>query len=307
MSLTTLKRIGIALAVAVFLYGVVAVVNRRASDEIETVVLPALSAADVDRILIQRSGDTIDLATADGAQWMVNGFRADPTRVQELFSALRDAASGGELVARNASSHARMGVDDAGGRRLTFLKSGQPVADMIIGSSAAAARSGFLRQPGSDNVFMVHGMLNALMGREANDWRDRHVAVVPTDSIGSVRVERREGNRMRGYTVTRADSVNWTVDGAPADSAEVQRMLGALRNVEGSGFPKREQVDSITFASPYRALTVFGRDGSRLLALLFDSIAGGPWVRHDSGGPIYRFDRWRLDGLMPADSVIRRD
>ena len=150
-------------------------------------------------------------------------------------------------------------------------------------------------------VYAVKGSLSRFAGRAANDWRDRSFAAVPTDSVQTVDVTRHDGR----YTIERADSAQWTVNDNPADSSSVMRVIGALRAMEASGFPTVAQHDSITFETPYRRLTVRGLDGALRLALIFDSTAAGTWVRHDSGGPIYRFDRWRIDALMPTDSTLR--
>ena len=138
--------------------------------------------------------------------------------------------------------------------------------------------------------------------RDVAGWRERRIAALPTEGIGFVDAARTDGR----YTLARADSGQWTIDGAAADSAAVMRVVGSFRDLQSAGFPTEEQErDSVDFTDPYRMLTVRSADGDTLLALVFDSTDTGAWARRAGGGPVYRMDRWRVDALLPADSTLR--
>jgi hypothetical protein len=303
MSRDALKRAAMVLAVLIFVWGGFSLFTGPASDEIASLTLPRLTIADVDRVTIEQPEDTVTLATGDGVNWTVNGFRASQSGVEEVFTALTEAGEGGELVARSAGSHERMGVASTNGSRVTFYKGADPLAELIVGERGRGAASAYVRLLGADEVYQVQGQLASIAGRLESNWRDRNIGGAPYDSIQQVEVRRGSAQ----YTLTRGDQGGWLLDGAIADSASVRRVVSRFANVTAAGFPTAAQLDSIAFASPERAVVVRGLEGQVLLSLVFDSTASGVWVRHDSGGTVYRVDTWRMNDLTSADSTLRTD
>jgi len=301
MSRDALKRAAIVLAVLIFLWGAFSLFSGPTSDEIQSLTLPRLTVADVDRVAIGRLEETVTLATQDGVNWTVNGFRATQSGIEEIFTALTQAGEGSELVARSAGSHERMGVDSTNGRSVTFYKGSDALAELVVGERGRGPSSAYVRLTGADEVYQVRGQLASLAGRAESDWRDRKIGGATYDSIQQVEVRR--GSEQ--YALARGDEGGWLLDGTAADSASVRRVVSRFANVTASGFPTAEQLDSIDFADPERGVVVRGLEGLVLLSLVFDSTASGVWVRHDSGGTVYRMDTWRMNDLTPADSTLR--
>ena len=82
------------------------------------------------------------------------------------------------------------------------------------------------------------------------------------------------------------------------------QLLARLRSVSASGFASPRQADSLRFDRPQRRVTARGTTGE-LLALAFDSTAGGFWVRRPSGGTVYRLDLWQVDQLTPTADALK--
>lgn len=298
MSARQLVRAAIALGGLIVLWGAFEVVRRLGGDEPQPFVLPALAAPDVDTVSLVKGGDTVLLARRDGARWEVNGLPATSTAVTELFDALRDTLKS-DLVARSTSSHERLGVDSAGGRRVRFIGGGRELLDLVFGNRGREWGTIYVRRATEPEVYVIGG-LASVIDRDQDAWRDKRIAALDADSIAEIDVARGAA----GYTLRRADST-WTVDGTPADSGAVARLLQELREVTATGFPTATQADSIDFTAPDRRLVARGTGGQTLLALSFDSLSFAYWVRHDSGGPVFRMDSWRADRLTPADSALR--
>ena len=306
MSPTALKRVALAFFVLLLAWGAFKLLGERSSDEIAGLNLPQLNIADVDRITLQRASDTVDLVKTAAGDWTVNGHAASASAVEDWLAALADASAGSGLAARSATSHARMGVDSVKGRRVQFLSGDRTLVDLVVGNRGRVG-TGYVRPAETDEVYQIRGALPRLADRGVNDWRDRRIAKVPSDSIGRVDVTRRAGR----YTLLRTEEHTWTIDGAPADSTTVARLVGALRDLQASGFPTDSQLGEIAFDDPYRRLRILDASGVELLSLVFDSTAAGTWARRagggggGGGGPVYRLDWWRVNGLTPADSTVR--
>lgn len=303
MTVQQLRRIGIALVVAFGLWGL-AQLLRSGGDEItQSEIIHAISAGEVDTVEFAGAADTVRLVQVMPGTWQVNGYTASPEAIGELFSDLADGAQG-ELVARSATSHERMGVDEAAGKRLRFVRGDQTLATLRLGRQGRAYRTIYARRVGEDEVYLLEGQLATLANRPVADWRDKRIVAVASDSIARVTVNRGRAS----YALVRGDSA-WTfADGAPTDSAAVARLLGEFASLtaQGNAFATPAEADSTDFSRPDRRLTLSGAAGDTLAALVFDSTASTFWVRHLDGGTIYRLYQWKVDDVTPADSTLRK-
>ncbi len=301
MSSKQLIRIALALGAAVFLWGL-AVILRGGSDDVERgELVSALVEEQVDRILIQGGSDTITVAR-DGPTWRVNGFAADSTRIQEFFSAVVSAVEG-DLVAQSASSHARMGVDEASAKQVRVYQGEQAVVDLLVGNSGRTFRSNYVRVRGQDLVYLLEGELSTVFGRSLSDWRDKRILVVAASDIGGIAIERGDVN----YRL-RSDDAGWVFgNGDPADSAAVTgyREKFSPLLAQGTWFASPSQADSADFDSPDRVLLLEGTAGDTLAALLFDEGGSGFWVREARGGTVFQLLQYKVNEITPTDDVFR--
>jgi len=321
MTSKQLKLIAAALAVLLLLWGGSALLSRGSDTITGSLAVPALVEADVDTITIVKATDSIVLVKQAPppapAAWTVNGHRAAPDQVRDLFQALQDTVRP-ELVAQDSSSFARLNVDSAAGRWLRVRGGGgggggggKPLLQLIVGARGSVYPSVYVRRPGDTHVYLWRGRLAQLMDRGGgvDDWRDKRIAALQADSVESVDVARGKER----YTLTRGPKA-WVLNGGVADSGGVARYLGRLRAIVASGFATPQQADSARAARaarPTRRLTVHGPRGSVLLSLAFDTTATGFLVRHlaGSGGEaatVYRMNAWDVDGLTPASRSLLR-
>jgi hypothetical protein len=304
MTGTQLRRLAIALVVAVFLWGLVEVIGRSGDVVEEVQLLPPIQVAEVELVTFTSDGDTVQLVRGDGERWAVNGVPASPKEVDALMAALAEGMSG-DLVARNPESHARMEVDAEGAKHLGVQRGNQTLGELLVGAAGRAYRSAYARRPGADEVYLVDGEVVPMFDRSVNDWRDKRVVVMVADSIGEIEVRR---GRAR-YRLVRADS-GWSVDGRPTDSTRVQRLVDALASweVPVTAFATPEQADSADFRRPERSVRVLSLGGTELAAVMFDSTDGAFWARRDGDATVYRIYSWKTNELTPADtSLLQRD
>lgn len=298
MSSQHLKRIAIGLAVLLLLWGASELLSRGSDTVTGSLALPALAPADVDTVSVVKGVDSIVLVKQAPSAWTVNGRRAALDGVNDLFQALTDPAHP-ELVAQDSASFGRLNVDSAAGRWLRMRGGGTPRLRLIVGARGSEFQSAYVRRPGDSHVYLWRGRLAQLMDRSADDWRDKRIATLPPDSIVALDVQHGADR----YTLTRAGR-RWILNGGAADSAAVARYLKRLRAVTAAGFAAPTELASAKTVRPTRRLTVRGAKGRVLLALAFDSTAGGVLVRHlaglgGEGATVYRMNVWDVDGLTP--------
>ena len=162
MSAKHLKLIAGGLVVLLLLWGGSELLSRGSDSVTGSLALPALSQTDVDTISLVKGADSVVLARQAPAAWSVNGHRAAPDAVGEVFKALADTARP-ELVAQAASSFARLGVDSAAGRWLRLSRGGKPLLQLVVGTRANDFQSVYVRRPGDTHVYRWRGGLVSAM------------------------------------------------------------------------------------------------------------------------------------------------
>jgi hypothetical protein len=294
-----LWQIAVGLGILVFLWGALQIFKKGSDTTTAKFALPALTAADIDSIRILRSNDTLVVAKRGPEAWVVNGFAASNTVVNDLLSALK-GTSEAELVAQSGSSHKDLGVDSVSGKRLSVIKANKTLVDLVVGGHGPGYEGVYVRRPSEDAVYLIQGSLGNAVDKGLDDWRDHTIAKVDPDSVREITVQRKKG----GY-VLRHGSAGWQfAGGGAADSGAVRRMLEQYRSLQAGGFPTQAQEDSLSFKQPTRRVTF--RGGSDLLAdISFDSTANWWWVRKMGDSTVYRLESWRLPQLFPADSTLK--
>lgn len=299
-----LKRLGLALAAVVFLWGAAEILGG-GSDDLggeDGFALPALTADEVDTVRILRPADTVVLARTSETAWTVNGHAAAPDVITGLFDALAESTVA-ELAAQSASSHGRMGVDSATGKRVQFIKGDSVAAELVVGQRGPGYAGAYVRGVRAEAVYLIRGRLPDFAERVLDEWRDKRIANVTPDSVREIRVARGAG---RGSYMLRRGDGGWRfATGGEADSLAVQRMLDQYTSLNAGGFPTPAEMDSVRLLRPDRRVTLLGASGP-LVELLLDSTASWWAVKRADRDEIYRLETWRVDQLIPADSTLKR-
>lgn len=293
-----LRIIAIVLGVVVVLWGLSEVVGG-GRDQRETVtLLVPISPEETDRVMLVNSGDTLEFRRADDA-WTVNGFSAASDAITELFAAVANPPEA-ELISTSASVHARMGVDSANGKQLTFFSGDELIASIVVGNRGRGFNRSYVRDPNEDEVYSYNGPLTSLVGRQIDYWRNKVITDVSSSDIASVRVSRETGR----YVLDKVED-RWMIDGdTEADSVAVHRLLQRFQPLRATSFATVQQEDSADFVRPDRTVMLLGALGDTLAALAFDSTDGGFWVRRGSDPTVYKVLRFNADRVTPADSTL---
>ena len=298
MSGHRLKQIAIALVALVFLWGLVEIFRGGFDEPTTDFAIPAIAVEDADSVIFERAADTI-LLVRRGEAWTVNGFRAGPSAVSEFFDVLGGAPPG-QLVAQNTDTHARLEIADSTARAFRVVGGGRPLAHLLVGKRAPGYRDSYFRRPGEAEVYSVQTRLASFVDRNLADWRDRTIARIDRDSMASAEIRRRGSS----YTVRR-DGDAWVLAGGQTtDSAIVARLLDQFASLDATGFHTAAD-DTVDFDPPDRRAVLRDAAGDTMLALAFDSTAGGFWAQKTGDSTVFRISNFVVDRITPADSAIR--
>ncbi len=299
MSRDRLKQIALGLGVLIFLWGAVEIFRGDFDQPTRDFRIPAVTAETTDSIAFRRAADTMVLVNHAGRGWTVNGYRVQPNLIPQFFDAMAEAPPG-RLISQNPETHTRLEIDDTSARSLMVFGDGATV-QLLVGKRGSNYQDVYVRRSGENEVYSVRAALATHVDRQLSEWRDRNIAAIAKDSVGSVEVLR-AGER---YSLERSDSAWVFADGAATDSSEVARFLTQFGALVATGFPTPAEADSISFASPERRTVLLGIAGDTLLDMAFDSVAGKYWARHTGDTTVFWFSSFLVDRLAPADSTLR--
>jgi len=308
MKLQHLKAIFAALAVLIFAYAAVQLFSGNGggsgSDRIAASVRGGFSTV---RVLTPNAADTIRLQETDGT-WTVNGYPADSALVRQLAEGF-DTARVGRLVARSATNHARLGVSDDSTRRIEIGPVGNPGTMFFLGRGGTDGR--FVRFPPSDDVFAVPAASVRLLGRSAEEWRDRVVAAVDTSVVTRISVRRNDEPAPVLLVRTGGSEAapTWSLGGEAVDSAAVGALLQESAELIATGFPSDSVAFAVDFGSPVAVLEMFESDGPGMapaVSLLFLTApdARDFLVRRADNALVYRISVAQAERLLPTRAML---
>jgi hypothetical protein len=275
MSRQQLIRLVGAFAVALLLWGVLAIVRRPPSDRSERLTFPKVDTGAVDTVAI---GTTV--VARSGASWRVNGYPTAPEAVTEALKGLADTGASTELVAESKTSHDRLGVGAESGQHVRVIGHGKTVLDLIAGKRTQDVGGVYVRRANEDAVYALRGGIASSVTKSLDDWRDKRIVSIVPESVATVTLQR------GAHTLEFRRSVG--------DTTKLRSLLGSYRDLRATGF-----ADSMSAHPTLRARLV-GKSGATLADFVFDSTASGVRARADTGRTIYRLDTWMLGQLLPA-------
>lgn len=277
-------------------------------------------AGDLSAIRMDRpDGDTLRIER-QGDGWLANGYPADDSLVVATLRALTTLPPL-RLIARNAASHGRMGLLADSAVRVRF--NGPSVGlDSVVLVGGSGRQGRFVRLADADRVYVgPSDVLDPLVGTDA-DWRDFRIARVDTATLARVVVRR--GGRV-ATVAERAVAVEapvaegaprivragpWTVAGETADTAVMRLYVGALGDLEATGFPADSFAAAADFEQPAATVELYGAEnendgrtaaggGEPDLTLLFSTGLDHPdvLVRRSDSPIVYAIDRARANLL----------
>ena len=193
--------------------------------------LVAFDSAAVDRIDILMPTAPVSIAREDD-RWMLTAplrAPADAGAVDATIGMTR-ALTSKTLVSSNPAKQHVFQLDSTA-VLLTLSSRGTAVASIRIGKPDPTYTGTYVRKDGSDEVYLVDGILSAIVARPVRDWRNKAIVRLRPEDIRTVRFHYGDTT----FTLARTDSL-WMVDGLPASEYTVRGFLASLASLQCDEF-----------------------------------------------------------------------
>ncbi len=279
-----------------------------------------IDTAAVSRIEVSRASGQLVLLRDQGA-WSVRtpaGLR--PAEKDQIASALNtlNSIETTNLVNHNPEKQAEYQVDESGGTRVKVFGAGDALlCDLVIGRIGGFDQRmmysqqsfnpqdfyTFMRRADSPRAYKVQGFFGAMMGTEAEQWRDhtlmsfepglaRRIELVFPDTRAELTAD-----SLRGWTLA---------GGAAPDSQLVQQMVSTLATLRAGGFvDSLPPADTLGLTPPQFTVRVQLADGSsQALEVGKETADNLFFCRVPGKEQVYTLARYRVDQVRKRPEEI---
>lgn len=213
-------------------------------------------------IFSQSSGDQPYVISQQGDNWSIeyegNSYDADNDMVENMISEL-SGLTAIQKVAASKDKWADYDVTDSTGVRVMVNGDKKALGDVYIGrfsyNQATRKPKTFVRLNKEKDVFAVEGYLSMTFNRGLDGFRNKSVFIGNRNNLTQLSFNYPDSS----FTLVK-DSLGWSMNGVPADSAAVSTYLSAVSYLTGSTF--RDDVDPVMMASAPMSLVIEGNNMS---------------------------------------------
>jgi hypothetical protein len=248
--------------------------------------LVSLDSAAIDRIQITTASGEVSLVR-EGGQWMLTSPRHYPADEAAVAAAVGTASrlELRSLVSSNPEKQHLFQVDSSGTLVRLFDQDAERAA-FRVGKAGSSYTGTYVRQEGSDEVYLADGIITHIFNGDADGWRDKSIITAAKEEIQSVRFSYGGDTT---FALTLQDSV-WRIDGIPVVGPTVETFLGYLTTLAADAF-----VDSIiSLQEPVALIDV---DGTRV-AFHPTSADNKYHVRTSAGEQVFEVYKWRVAQIL---------
>ncbi|MBI4121925.1 MAG: DUF4340 domain-containing protein [Parcubacteria group bacterium] len=207
----------------------------------------------VDELRFTFAGGKQLILQNEAGKWLVDGFPADPGRVEQFFEQLGQASISSR-ASTNSQNHGRFEVD-AKGVTLALVKQNEVIQDMVIGKTAGGDTV-YVRLPDQDDVYVLSGLQRYLIADTTAAWRDNTIADFSADKIRRLQYvqNKNQWDLLRtpdGFTLAAPRLAPLTVD-----KEKTSGYLTSVAGLAAPDFPTKEEQEAAV-AKPAYAIVTF--------------------------------------------------
>ncbi len=244
-----------------------------------------LDSAAIDRIDITTSSDELSLLR-EGERWLLSSPLRYPADENAVAAALGASSRMHlkSLVSSNPEKQHLFQVDSSG-TLVRLFERGTERAAFRVGKAGSSYTGTYVRQEGSNDVYLADGIITHLFNGNPEQWRDKRILTVKMEEIQTV--EFRYGDTT--FVLALQDSV-WRIEGIPAVPPKVTGFLASLSTLAADAF-----VNPGTFLQP----PVAALDVDGIKVTFHPTSADNKYhIRTSERPQIFEVYNWRVTQLL---------
>jgi hypothetical protein len=211
----------------------------------------------VNKIEIIKRENSVTIEHTGGNWSLISPLRyqADEQSVLSLLS-VANKFKLMSLISSNPAKQALYQVDSLSGTQIKFFDRKGKTISLIVGKMSPSYMETYVRQIGSNDVYLAEGLNSWLINKEVREWRDKTIFKADIDNIKQVLFEYSKDK----FLLAKLDTINWAVDSDSGNNTNVSNLISALSNFRTEDF-----VDTtVSLSTPQLRLQVISNETTNL-------------------------------------------
>jgi len=197
-----------------------------------------LNTDEITKILTISADDTLTFKEEQGRWYFLDPQprKADSMAVGNMISAAATMKVG-NVISENVERQRSFLVDDSTGNLIQFFHDDDLLNEIIIGKVASNRTHTYIREPGSDKVYLAEGLLTYTFRRVKSQWLDKTIFSIDPRAISEFELVYSDNS----FRLKNKDMV-WNVSkkpykkSVPADTAMVNNYIGRISRLSANDF-----------------------------------------------------------------------
>ncbi len=209
------------------------------------------NAEEVDRIIITNSEGELDFVW-NGTEWRIGPekYLADDTQMTGLLNRMIKSKVLEKVT--ESENFARYGLNEENMGKITVISGEKTLQTIYVGQENSTGMFSYIRYPEKKGVYLVSRNLREQIDMTLNDYREKDIANIPSETIKGISV-----TKGAGYTLVKAvntagddssDEEVWTLASDSSfdlDQQEATRLANAFNSVMAYEFIDSIQGDPV--------------------------------------------------------------
>ncbi len=261
-----------------------------------------ITEENIDRITITYKDNRVVLVYEDTA-WKVSGYSVDPVLLENIWGTFKYASITGP-VSKNPNNHTKFEVDKENSVVLEFAGENETYT-LMVGKSATARKSSYVRQADTDEVYVFNADLRFLFPTFVDSWRDTTALSLTKDTLQYISVEKQDGVT---FTLLPTEDA-WVARLGDKDihvpETRIDTLFAQLNPLRTDAFIE-DETDIVAFEKTLKDLRiVMVYKGDHTITLELEKQNSGLWwMRVNEEGTIYEIPEYRIDNMVNLTDII---
>jgi hypothetical protein len=299
MKKSTLYLIATFIVLAIIAYLVFSPTQERTTSYSLSDLNLKIDSAIVNKIEITKGTSSVILEHT-GGKWNVTSPIAYPADEPSVLSLLSSANKFQvmSLISSNPAKQSLYQVDSAAGTSIKFHDRKGKTVSLIIGKMGPSYTETYIRQPGSNDVYLSEGFNSWSINKQVRDWRDKTILKTEKDAIKQLSFEYAKDK----FVIAKIDSVNWAVNGDSVNNSAINSLLSTLSNFRTEDF-----VDTVvSLTMPQLKLQVVSNEATNLQFYPLPPDSAKYWVSTSLSPQIFVVSKYMAQQIIKQKKDLKK-
>jgi hypothetical protein len=259
--------------------------------------IPDFKKEEIEAVELKKKEEKVLLKKVDD-KWQVASLKnrpADTEKLKELLEKI-ESFTCEEIISRNPKKQKIFEVTPTEGTQVKLIRKNKPLFTFFVGKTGPDYNSTYIRAEGANEVFLVPYYLASLFSVEADDWLDKEIFKLDSESIEEI--------SWRDIKLRKAEKGNWEIVTSkgilPCKKFSARSIASSFASLRAREYADEEKpLEDYGLAKPKEQISVKVKEGgSKSLLVGKKKDDTTYYVKRQDGDYVYTLSKWSLENIM---------